>query len=62
MFTVLATGISTLAGCVAYLWKQQVNHFARVEEKLTDCEEDREDLWKALIAQNPSAIAARKTK
>lgn len=62
MFSVLATGISVLAGSVAYLWKQQTNHFAKVEEKLTDCEEDREDLWRALIATNPSAEVQRKTK
>jgi hypothetical protein len=62
MFTVLATGISALSGCVAYLWKQQTNHFATVEEKLNDCEEDREDLWKALIAQNPAAVTVRKQK
>ena len=62
MFSVLATGISVLAGSVAYLWKQQTNHFVRVEEKLTDCEEDREDLWRALIATNPSAEVQRKTK
>lgn len=62
MFTVLATGISTLAGCVAYLWKQQTAHFATVEKKLSDCEEDREDLWKAMIAQNPAAVTARKQK
>ena len=62
MFSVLATGISALAGCVAYLWKQQSRHFANVEEKLNDCEEDREDLWRALIAQNPSAETVRKNK
>ena len=62
MFTVLCTGISALAGCVAYLWKQQSSYFAKVEEKLTDCEEDREDLWRALIAANPSCETIRKNK
>ena len=62
MFTVLLSGIGSLAGCVAYLWKQQTDHFAKVEIKLNDCEEDREDLWRALIAANPSAEIQRKNK
>lgn len=48
----LITAITGLAGCVAYLWKQAVDNHKAVMFKLTDCEEDRENLWREIANLN----------
>lgn len=46
MTTVLLSGMGVLSGAVAHLYHSQVKMFSAVQEKLTDCEQDRLDLWK----------------
>ena len=60
--TILLSAIGALASSVAFLWKQTSEHFKEIKDKLADCEDDREDLWKALIAHNPAAETVRKSK
>ncbi len=41
----LIGGISALAGCVAYLYKQTRAHYDMISARLSDCEKDRQELW-----------------
>ena len=47
----LLTAMTSLATAIGVLWRQVTRHFAMIEEKLTDCEDDRMDLWKELAKQ-----------
>lgn len=49
---ILIAAITGLAGCVAFLWKQAVENHKAVMIKLTDCEEDRENLWREIANLN----------
>ena len=60
--SILLSAIGALTGVVTYLWRTFLKTVEEIKVKLADCEDDREDLWKALIAQNPSAEAVRKAK
>ena len=42
---------ATLGGLIAALWRQMMTHFGHVEEKLKDCEDDRQNLWECLADQ-----------
>jgi hypothetical protein len=42
---------ATLGGVIAALWRQMLTHFGHVEEKLKDCEDDRQNLWECLADQ-----------
>ena len=42
---------ATLGGVIAALWRQMTTHFGHVEEKLKDCEDDRQHLWEVLADQ-----------
>ena len=42
---------ATLGGVIAALWRQVMTHFGHVEEKLKDCEDDRQNLWECLADQ-----------
>lgn len=42
---------ATLGGVIAALWRQMMTHFGHVEEKLKDCEDDRQNLWECLADQ-----------
>ena len=48
----LIAAVTGLTGCVGFLWKQQADTHKSVMEKLTDCEGDREDLWKEIAKLN----------
>ena len=47
---ILASSIAGLIGAIGVLWKHIASHFARIENKLQDCEDDRENLWRAIAA------------
>jgi len=51
----LLTAITTLAGLVTYLWKQNMDHYKELRVDRDECIEDRERLWKALYAIHPAA-------
>ena len=44
----LIAAVTGLGGCVGFLWKQQSDTYKGIMEKLTDCESDREDLWREI--------------
>jgi len=60
--SILITAVSTLAGVVAYLWRTFLKTIDDLNQRAKDCEDDREQLWNALIAQAPAAATVRKTK
>lgn len=51
----LMSALGVLGSCVAYLYKLHQDAFKEVKEKLTDCEDDRKDLWRALYRIDPSS-------
>ena len=48
----LIAAVTGLAGCIAWLYKQQIDNHKSICEKLSDCEGDREDLWKEIAKLN----------
>lgn len=50
--TLLAGAVSALTAVVGYLWRMLVKSVDEIKGKLNDCEQDREDLWKALMQHN----------
>ena len=55
----LIAAVTSLAGVVAFLWKQVNDNCKGIQEKLADCEEDREELWKTLYQIHPAAKSAK---
>ena len=54
----LLGAVATLGSVIAYLWKNMLNHFTRVDERLSetqaalnDCQEDRLMIWKTIANQ-----------
>ena len=60
--TILLGAISTLAGVITFLWKQVSDNHKAVYTKLTDCEDDREELWRTLYQIHPAAKSAKDIK
>jgi len=58
--TILLGAISALAGVITFLWKQVSDNHKAVYAKLTDCEQDREELWKAMYSIHPAAREIKK--
>lgn len=52
----LLTAITGLGSAIGVLWRQVTKHFATIEAKLKDCEEDRNDLWKTLAKQSGESL------
>ena len=50
--SMLIAAVTGLGGCVGFLWKQAVDNHQSVMLKLTDCESDREDLWREIANLN----------
>lgn len=44
----LLTAIGALAGVVAYLYRQTLDHFTQIQQRADECEADRRQLWKEL--------------
>ena len=55
----LIAAVTGLAGVVTFLWKQISDNHKSIVTKLTDCEEDREELWKTLYTIHPAAKTAK---
>lgn len=51
----MIAAITTLSGVVTFLWKQVSDNHKAVYAKLTDCESDREELWKMMHAIHPAS-------
>ena len=62
VISLLVGALSAMATVVGYLWRLVQKTMEEIKVKLNDCEEDREDLWKALIAANPSIEIPKKSK
>jgi hypothetical protein len=50
----LVTAITTLAGVVTYLWKQNSDHYKELKSDHDECVSDRQKLWKALYSIHPA--------
>ena len=63
---ILAAGITGLATTVGVLFKMLQKHtderIAGVEQKLDECEADRNDLWSALAKQAGADVASIRPK
>lgn len=55
----LIAGITSLAGVVAFLWKQLSSHYAELKEEHRECVEDRQKLWKAMYSIHPACKEIR---
>jgi len=53
--TVLLGGLTTLAGCVAHLYRSQAKAHQEAVERAEECDNDRRLLWLALAKINPNA-------
>ena len=53
--TILLGGLTTLAGCVAHLYRNQSKAHAEAVQRADECEEDRRHLWMALVRIDPNA-------
>ena len=56
----LLAAVTVLSGVVGKLYYDQVQRSQRTEEKLDDCEEDRERIWRALAKQNHMTVEEAK--
>lgn len=48
---VLVTTITGMSTAIGVLWKTVMNHVKSIEDRLRQCEDDRNELWKALAEQ-----------
>lgn len=58
----LLSGIGALSGVVTYLWKFVMEQIRELKEDRDECIEDRDTMWKALIAVAPENAELRKPK
>lgn len=54
ILTVVSAVVASMGGVIAFLYRQISEQAKAVQEKLTDCEDDREDLWRFLLTKFPS--------
>lgn len=48
---VLITTITGMSTAIGVLWKTVMAHVKSIEDRLRQCEDDRNELWKALAEQ-----------
>lgn len=58
----LIGGLTVLGGAVAHLYHAQSKTHAAIVEEKKACEEDRRDLWRALVRIDPHAEELRNRK
>jgi len=51
MLTIIGTTITGLSTAIGVLWKTIMSHISKLEEKLTECEDDRKELWMTIANQ-----------
>lgn len=49
--TILGSTIAGMGTAIGILWKTFMTHIMKVEEKLTECEDDRKELWMVIANQ-----------
>lgn len=60
--TALIGGLTVLSGAVAHLYHAQSKTHAYVLDEKKKCEDDRRDLWRALVRIDPNAEELRNRK
>lgn len=53
----LGTAITGLTSAVGVLWKTVMTHVRGIEEKLSECEKDRTELWMAMAEQTGKDVS-----
>ena len=49
--TILGSTIAALSTAIGVQWKTTMSHLSRVENKLDECEDDRNRLWQTIATQ-----------
>ena len=50
--TVMSAILASLTTAIVTLWKTTMRHIERIEDKLDECEKDRERLWENIARLN----------
>lgn len=53
--SMLISAVVSLAGVVAFLYKQQQERYKTMEERAEECDDDRRKLWMAVYQIHPAA-------